>query len=80
MSRIARIILEGVPYHITQRGNARQQVFFEDRDYLLYWDLLKNNCAEDRLSIWAYCLMPNHAHLITVPERAGRDGASDGPH
>ncbi len=70
MSRIARIILEGVPYHITQRGNGRQQVFFEDRDYILYLDLLRNNCTEERLSIWAYCLMPNHIHLITMPERA----------
>ena len=39
------------------------------RDYLLYLDLLKNNCAEERLSIWAYCLMPNHIHLIVMPER-----------
>jgi hypothetical protein len=38
MSRIARIVLEGVPYHVTQRGNGRQQVFFEDRDYKLYLD------------------------------------------
>jgi len=38
-------------------------------DYLLYLDLLKNNCAEERLSILAYCLMPNHIHLIAMPER-----------
>lgn len=69
MSRIARIILEGVPYHITQRGNGRQQVFFEDRDYSLYLDLLRDNCQGEGLSIWAYCLMPNHIHLIVVPER-----------
>jgi putative transposase len=70
VSRIARVILEGVPYHITQRGNGRQRVFFEDRDYTLYLDLLRNNCTEQRLSIWGYCLMPNHIHLITMPERA----------
>lgn len=69
MSRISRIHLEGVPYHLTQRGNARQQVFFEDRDYLLYLDLLKHNCREEHLSIWAYCLMPNHIHIVAVPER-----------
>ncbi len=69
MSRIARIILEGVPYHVTQRGNGRQQVFFEDRDYCLYLDLLRNSCQKERLPIWAYCLMPNHIHLIAVPER-----------
>ena len=67
MSRIARVILEGVPYHITQRGNGRQRVFFEDRDYFLYLDLLRNNCTVERLSIWGYCLMPNHIHLTTMP-------------
>lgn len=69
MSRIARIILEGVAYHVTQRGNGRQQVFFEDRDYSLYLDLLRDTCQRERLPIWAYCLMPNHIHLIAVPER-----------
>lgn len=68
MSRIPRILVPGVPYHITQRGNARQQVFFEDRDYLLYLDLLKTHCPKERLPVWAYCLMPNHVHLIVVPE------------
>lgn len=70
MSRIARIVLEGIAYHITQRGNARQQVFFEDRDYLLYHDLLQTSCAATGLRIWAYCLMPNHVHLLVVPEQA----------
>jgi len=53
MSRIARIILEGVPYHVTQRGNGRQRVFFEDGDYSLYLDLLRDNCRKERLPIWA---------------------------
>jgi putative transposase len=66
MSRIARIVLEGVAYHVTQRGNGRQQVFFEDRDYRLYLDLLRDVCQRERLPIWAYCLMPNHIHLIAV--------------
>lgn len=69
MSRIARIALEGIPYHITQRGNGRQQVFFGDRDYSLYFDLLRSYCAEADLRVWAYCFMPNHVHLIAVPHR-----------
>ena len=52
---------------MTQRGNARQQVFFADRDYRLYLDLLRDHCQQERLPIWAYCLMPNHIHLIAVP-------------
>jgi putative transposase len=40
MSRIARIVLDDIPYHITQRGNARQQIFFDANDHHLYLDLL----------------------------------------
>jgi len=69
MSRIPRILLERIPYHITQRSNACQQVFSKDRDYLLYQDLLKHTCGEERLSIWAYALMPNHVHVVAMPGR-----------
>jgi len=69
MSRIARIVLENIPYHITQRGNRRQQVFFEPRDYRLYLDLLRDHADDAQLRLWAYCLMPNHVHLIAVPQR-----------
>ncbi len=69
MSRIARIVLKDIPYHVTQRGNGRQQVFFEDRDYSLYQDLLRDHCHEAGLLIWGYCLMPNHIHLLAVPGR-----------
>jgi len=69
MSRIARIVLENIPYHLTQRGNGRQQVFFEPQDYRLYLDLLRNYSEHAHLRLWAYCLMPNHVHLIAVPER-----------
>ena len=70
MSRIARIVLEDVPFHITQRGNGRQQIFFEDQDYLLYLDMLRLYSQDVDLRLWAYCLMPNHIHLIAVPKRA----------
>jgi len=69
MSRIARIVLEGIPYHITQRSNGRQQVFFDERDYALYLDLLRVYSQEAKLQILAYCVMPNHIHLIAVPAR-----------
>jgi putative transposase len=51
MPRIARIALEGVPCHITQRGNARQQIFFDDADRQLYLDLLARYSAVARLCI-----------------------------
>ncbi len=68
MSRIARVSIAGVPYHVTQRGNGRQQVFSSNQDYRLYLDLLRRNAEHFRLRIWAYCLMPNHVHFIAVPE------------
>ena len=70
MSRIARIVLEDIPYHVTQRGNGRQQIFFDRQDYRLYLDLLRIHAEDAQLQVWAYCMMPNHVHLIAVPQRA----------
>ena len=52
---------------MTQRGNRRERVFFEDGDYALYLDLLAEAAARANVAIWAYCLMPNHVHIIAVP-------------
>jgi len=70
MARIARVIAEGLPHHVTQRGNRRQRTFFRDRDYEAYLDLMAAWCAKWDVAIWAWCLMPNHVHLIAVPRRA----------
>lgn len=67
MARLARVVIPGVPYHVTQRGNRRQPTFFEDGDYALYRDLLAQASRRVGTSIWSYCLMPNHVHLIVVP-------------
>jgi putative transposase len=42
--------------------------FFRDEDYQAYISLLGEWCKKCGVEIWAYCLMPNHVHLITVPE------------
>ncbi len=68
MARLARVVAPGVPHHITQRGNRRQQTFFSDNDYRLYLDLMAEWCGQCGVEIWAYCLMGNHVHLIAVPE------------
>jgi putative transposase len=70
MPRIARVIVPGIPYHIVQRGNRRQRVFFGDEDYSFYLHLLKKHGDEAGVQFWAYCLMPNHVHLIAVPDKA----------
>ncbi len=62
--------MEGTPHHVTQRGNRRQTVFFSDDDYRTYRALLAEGCAAAGVTIWAYCLMPNHVHLILVPSDA----------
>jgi putative transposase len=67
MSRLARLVVPHVPHHVTQRGNRRQPTFFSDRDYALYLKLLHEWCAKAGTRIWAWCLMPNHVHLILVP-------------
>lgn len=68
MARIARVIVPGIPHHVTQRGNRRQQTFFCDEDYAAYLDLMTEWCRKCRVEIWAWCLMPNHVHLIAVPQ------------
>ncbi len=70
MTRIARIVLPGAPHHVTQRGNRRERVFFSDDDYALYRDWLAESCAKFDVEVWAYCLMPNHVHLILTPADA----------
>jgi REP element-mobilizing transposase RayT len=67
MARLPRLVLPGYPYHVTQRGNQRQQVFFEDSDYALYRDLLAEAAERAGSEIWCYCLMSNHVHIIVVP-------------
>jgi len=58
-----------MPHHVTQRGNRRQPTFFAEEDYAAYLELMSERCREEGVEIWAYCLMPNHVHLIAVPER-----------
>ena len=74
MARIARVVAVGYPHHVTQRGNRRQVVFFNDGDYEAYMDLMAKWCSRHGVEIWAYCLMPNHVHLMALPH--DRDGFS----
>lgn len=67
MARLPRVVLPGIPHHVTQRGNGRQPTFFEDGDYALYLDLLAAAAERAQVAIWSYCLMPNHVHVILCP-------------
>ena len=68
MGQVARVVVPGYPHHITQRGNRRQQTFLCEEDYRAYMDLMSEWCSKHGVDIWAYCLMPNHVHLIAVPQ------------
>ncbi len=68
MPRMARLVVPDYPHHVTQRGARRQQTFFTDDDYRAYLDLIKEAKAASGVDIWAYCLMPNHVHLVAVPK------------
>ena len=70
MARLARLVVPGVAHHVTQRGTRRQPVFFGDDDYLAYRELVSAACAERGVSCLAWCLMPNHVHLILTPPTA----------
>lgn len=64
---MSRAVAPDVPHHVTQRGNRRQQTFFSGADYVLYTELMARACRRYGVEVWAYCLMPNHGHLIAVP-------------
>lgn len=74
MGRMPRLTVPGYPHHITQRGGRRQPVFFSDSDYKMYVDILAAEKDSADVEIWAYCLMPNHVHVIATPEN--KDGLS----
>lgn|SRR5665213_448858 len=70
MPRNKRIVVPGLPHHITQRGNGRANVFDSDHDRTVFLDLLARYSAQYRLALWGYCLMSNHFHLVAVPAHA----------
>jgi len=65
--RLARVVARGIPHHIAQRGNRRQETFFCAEDYQAY-SALRGGCRSCAVEAWAYCLMPNRVHLIAVPD------------
>ncbi|WP_300970665.1 transposase [Thiocapsa sp.] len=69
MARLPRVVVPGLPHHVTQRGNRRQQTFFSDEDYAEYRRLLSTSCRACGTQVLVYCLMPNHVHLIPGPGR-----------
>jgi putative transposase len=78
MTRLARMVVSGLPHHVTQRGNRREPIFFQDGDHEIYRDLLGEQVRKAEVEVWAYCLMPNHVHLILNPQQADGLGRAVG--
>jgi putative transposase len=68
MPRTFRTVAVGYPHHVTQRGNNREQVFFDDQDRRTYLDYLNKYAIKYQIDIWAYCLMSSHIHMLAVPQ------------
>ena len=71
MPRIARVCAIDYPHHITQRGNNGDAVFFDNEDREFYLKALSRYSQHWDVDIWAYCLMTNHVHILSVPRKEG---------
>ncbi len=69
MSRIARVVVPGIPHHITQRGVRSMRIFFSHQDRYEYLELLHEQGTNNGLHFASYVLMDNHVHLVAVPDR-----------
>lgn len=68
MARLPRLNIPGIPQHVVQRGNNRQDCFFADEDYAVYLDKLKEYSRKYQVAVHSYVLMTNHVHLLMTPD------------
>ena len=64
MARPVRIEFPGAVYHVICRGNNRQAIYRDDEDRRRYLEKLSYYCQDKKVDLLAYCLMPNHVHLL----------------
>jgi len=69
MPRARRLVVPGLPHHITQRGVRSAEIFRDDVDRELYLSLMRQHAEPRGARFLAWCLMPNHVHLIVIPEK-----------
>ena len=67
MARPLRIAAGGIIYHVHNRGNGQMRIFTQDSDYDAFEQLLSEAQEHIRMRVLAYCLMPNHWHLVLWP-------------
>lgn len=71
MPRPKRVTPGGYCYHVLNRGNARQEVFHKPADYAAFVKLFDEAHTRFPMRLLAYCLMPNHFHLVLWPREEG---------
>lgn len=71
MPRVERVDIGGHVYHILNRANVRAQIFDTDADYRLFEQVLEEGVKRFDMRLLAYCLMPNHWHLVLYPKNDG---------
>ena len=71
MPRPQRNLVPGEYYHLYNRGNNRQNIFFERENYLYFLKQFRHVVAEETVYVVAYCLMPNHYHLLVYLREDG---------
>lgn len=70
MPRVARGLVDGFIYHVLNRGNGGQQIFHKDQDYEVFISLMKEAKNRYPIKLFAYCMMPNHFHIVAMPIKA----------
>ncbi len=70
MPRTGREIADGCYYHVINRGNGRNRVFHTDEDYQQFIELMFETKSGFEVALYAFCLMPNHFHLVLKPRKA----------
>jgi len=71
MPRIKRVDIGGEVYHVLNRSNARVQIFDNDKDYKQFEAILEEAVIKYDMPLLAYCIMPNHWHLVLHPKADG---------
>ena len=66
MPRVGRKLSESKTYHVMIRGNERRKIFLDDEDRSRFIDILYGKSKNNRYTVYAYCLMDNHVHLLIM--------------
>jgi putative transposase len=68
MPRIERGLADNSIYHVINRGNGRQKIFHKNKDYEAFINVIKEAKGRYPVRVFGYCLMPNHLHMVVMPE------------